>query len=72
MAHDETLAANWSTLLPKFQDRWPKVTAQEWQQVMGDLEMLLKKVEEHYPALTRTEILRELTPLLERPEVVDD
>lgn len=72
MEHDEALAANWSTLLPKFQDRWPKVTDADWQEVNGDLEMLLQKVGERYPALTRTEILRELTPLLERPEVVEE
>ena len=72
MAHDDALKAKWSSLLPKFKDRWPTVTEQEWQAVDGDLELLLKKVGEHYPALSRTEILRELTPLLERPEVVDD
>jgi hypothetical protein len=72
MAHDEALKARWTTLLPKFKDRWPTVTAGEWQEVNGDLELLLKKVGEHYPALSRTEILRELTPLLERPEVVEE
>ena len=72
MAHDEALAARWPSLLPKFKDRWPKVTDQEWQAVRGDVEMLVKKVGERYPALSRTETLEELTPLLERPEVVED
>jgi len=72
MAHDEALKAGWPALLPKFKDRWPKVTDQEWQEIDGDLELLLKKVGERYPALSRTEILRELTPLLERPEVVEE
>jgi uncharacterized protein YjbJ (UPF0337 family) len=72
MAHDEALRANWTALLPKVKDRWPKVTDQEWHEIDGDLELLLKKVGERYPALSRTEILSDLTPLLERPEVVEE
>lgn len=72
MAYDEQLAVRWASLLPKFRDRWPKVTDTDWQAVRGDVDELIKKVGEHYPALSRTEILRELTPLLERPEVKED
>lgn len=72
MAYDEELAARWDSLLPKFKDRWPKVTDAEWQAVRGDVDQFVKKVAEHYPALSRTEILSELTPLLEKPKVEED
>lgn len=72
MTYDEQLAARWNALLPKFKDRWPNVTDAEWQTVRGDVDQFVKKVGERYPALSRTEILRELTPLLEGPQIVED
>ncbi|HEY3246891.1 MAG TPA: hypothetical protein VGK88_01190 [bacterium] len=72
MAPDEDLAAKWSTLLPKLRDRWPRVPAEDWEASRGDLEALLKNVAARYPALTRSEVLSELTTLMERPEIVED
>ena len=64
MIEHDSFKENWSLLVPKIRDRWPALTDSDISEIDGDLDRLAQKVSARY-ALTRSELLEELTTLLQ-------
>ncbi len=65
----ETLKEQWSALLPRVKDRWPKLTDQDLREINGDLDKLVSKLDATY-GLKKADAMNDLTTLLQPAEKV--
>jgi uncharacterized protein YjbJ (UPF0337 family) len=46
--HPDELKGKWHQIKGKFRERWSKITDDEWQQVQGNKEKIIGKIQEKY------------------------
>ena len=59
MFRPEMVKQHWTTLSPKIRELWPNLTEQDIQEISGDVEVLVSKVQSKYN-LGRDEIFDKL------------